>query len=136
RSGGAEYLALPWLLQRQTWSQVPELESTGMGLLMALRDQLTEDGDLSRRVAYIINSRLPELPEPIQFKNTPEQFTAMIESTLAAQLGRQGGEGEFARYLMRLAREDKPERIKQRLRDIFAVAEFFSRNDRAQGGQP
>lgn len=140
RGGGAEHLSLPWLLAKdQTWKTMPELESTSMGLLMALRDQLSKQGEMSRRVAYIVNTWLPQLPDYTQF-NSPEEFSRMIETLLAAQLNRQSKNDEskdnVAKSLMRLADNGKPEQLKDRLRNIFATAEFFARNDRSQGGQP
>lgn len=133
RGGGAEHLSMPWLLPHQQWSAMPELESTSMGLLMDLRDQLAREGELSRRLAYIVNTWLPQLPDSGQFEHDTDAFITMIETTLAAQLGRQGGEANFAHRLMQLVAGGDPACIKQELRNVFAVAEFFARNNRSQG---
>lgn len=134
RGGGAEDLSLKWLLESkgQQWAKMPELESTSMGLLMELRDQLSGKGDLSRRVAYVVNSWLPQLPNATI--DDDKNFVAMIETTLSYQLDRQGGDGRFAAMLIDLAGRNKATTLKENLRGVFAVAEFFAREGRAQQG--
>lgn len=135
RGGGAEHLKMKWLLDQahHTWANMPELESTSMGLLMQLRDALSGQGDLSRRVAYIINTWLPQLPNAE--KDNDDHFVSMIETMLEYQLKRQGGDGNFAKQLVDLVGRNKATQLKENLRNIFAVAEFMAREGRATKGE-
>jgi CRISPR-associated protein Cmr2 len=131
RGGGAEHLELNWLLQgkEQNWEKMPELENTSMGLLLQLRDQLAGQDDLSRRAAFIVNTWLPQLPDP-ESDDDPN-FVNMIETSLQHQLNRQGGDGQFAKHLVSLAGRKSATKMKENLRNIFATAEFFAREGRA-----
>ena len=143
RGGGAEHLQLSWLAENQYWNNIPELESTRMGLLIQLRDQLAAKEGLSRRVAYIVNTWLPQLPDAED--DNDKAFVTMVEILLLYQLKQQGGKeftGEngkaraslFAKQLLDLAGRNNATQLKKNLRGIFATAEFFAREGRG-GGQ-
>ena len=130
RSGGITHLTSRWQLPNQDFST---LAATPMGLLMELKQALTDPG-FSRRVAYLIQTWLPQLPPPEQFTD-PATYAGMLEDNLAFQFQRQGGEAvlgrKLATYAIRASASASSPTTTQRIRDLLTVAEFLARESRA-----
>lgn len=165
RAGGAVEMTGRWLLDQQTWGNVQDfnahlqeetvngelkpqhdapfqLESSRMGLLMQTVALFSQSSELSRKLAYVVQDWLPQLPQ-LEKASPPEQqnqFASRIHTMLAYQLRQQGLKDhpeEIARNLLQIAgavwNGDAwccPHDLTDRLSGALSVAEFLSRAQR------
>ncbi|MER2531678.1 MAG: type III-B CRISPR-associated protein Cas10/Cmr2 [Candidatus Competibacter sp.] len=145
RSGGMVELVSRWF---GDLDPTQGLESTPIGLLLRLREMLANP-QLSRRVAYLAQTWLPQLPPPGEFSDRA-LYEKLLADNLAYQFARQcqGDDKQRAtdlgRGLGKLAvtladSSSKPEEDKSTatdlIRDFLAVAEFLAREGRADTGK-
>ncbi len=146
RSGGMVELVSRWFGDHDP---VQGLENTPIGMLLRLREALANP-QLSRRVAYLAQSWLPQLPPPSEFSD-PALYEKLLADNLAYQFARQCQRKEdkqratdLGRGLGKLAvslagSSSKPEEDKSTatdlIRDFLAVAEFLAREGRADSGK-
>ncbi|MDS4025587.1 MAG: type III-B CRISPR-associated protein Cas10/Cmr2 [Candidatus Contendobacter sp.] len=145
RSGGMVELVSRWF---GDLDPTQGLEGTPIGLLLRLREMLANP-QLSRRVAYLAQSWLPQLPPPGEFSD-PALYAKLLADNLAYQFARQcqGDDKQRAtdlgRGLGKLAvalagSSSKPEEDKSTatdlIRDFLAVAEFLAREGRVDTGK-
>ena len=137
RAGGDLSLTLPWRLsdqcEQRDW---PALADTPMGKLLGLRDALAHPA-LSRRITYIAQQWLPQLPTPAQFDD-PASYRMMLADTLAYQFNRQGGSAAMGVDLaglvmdlwgMEAFKHQSPTAI---LENVLGVTEFLAREGRSR----
>lgn len=147
RSGGMVELVSRWF---GGLDPAQGLESTPIGMLLRLRQALANP-QLSRRVAYLAQDWLPQLPPPGEFKGDPALYEKLLSDNLAYQFARQcqredekqratdlgRGLGKLAVALV--ASSSKPEEDKRTaadlIRDFLAVAEFLAREGRVDSGK-
>ncbi|MCB1795604.1 MAG: type III-B CRISPR-associated protein Cas10/Cmr2 [Candidatus Competibacteraceae bacterium] len=146
RSGGMVKLVSRWF---GDLDPTQGLESTPIGLLLRLREMLANP-QLSRRVAYLAQTWLPQLPPPGEFSD-PALYAKLLAGNLAYQFTRQCQRDDekqrakdLGRGLGKLAvtlagSSSKPEEDKSTatdlIRDFLAVAEFLAREGRADTGK-
>ncbi|MEZ5581387.1 MAG: type III-B CRISPR-associated protein Cas10/Cmr2 [Candidatus Competibacteraceae bacterium] len=132
RSGGAIQFTCPWLLPRDEkghadWSKLAEtnLETTPMGQLIRLRDRFAGN-DFSRRAAYLTHGWLEDMP------NDPSALEAMLAYQFQRQSSQSDKEimGSLGHSLAELARQVKPDKADEFIRDFLSVAEFLAREGR------
>ena len=145
RSGGMVELVSCWF---GDLDPAQGLENTPIGMLLRLREALANP-QLSRRVAYLAQSWLPQLPPPGEFSD-PALYEKLLADNLAYQFARQcqgddkqratdlgRGLGKLAVALAGLS--SKPEEdnstATDTIRDFLAVAEFLAREGRADSGK-
>lgn len=146
RSGGRVELVSRWFGDLEP---AQGLESTPIGMLLRLQEALANP-QLSRRVAYLAQSWLPQLP-PLDEFSDPALYEKLLADNLAYQFARQchgdkdkqratdlgQGLGKLAVALAGLS--SKPEEDKSTatdtIRDFLAVAEFLAREGRAGSGK-
>ncbi len=146
RSGGMVELVNRWF---DGGDPAQGLESTPIGMLLRLHEALANP-QLSRRVAYLAQSWLPQLPPPGEFSDRA-LYEKLLADNLAWQFARQcqrdddkqrakdlgRGLGKLAVALAGLS--SKPEEDKSTatdtIRDFLAVAEFLAREGRAGSGK-
>lgn len=141
RSGGMVELVSRWF---GGLDPAQGLENTPIGMLLRLREALANP-QLSRRVAYLAQSWLPQLPPPGEFSD-PALYKKLLADNLAYQFARQcqGDDKQRATDLGRglgklavtlAASPAKPEEDRGTapdfIRDFLAVAEFLAREGRA-----
>ncbi len=141
RSGGMVELVSHWF---DGLEPAQGLESTPIGMLLRLREALANP-QLSRRVAYLAQSWLPQLPPPGEFSD-PALYEKLLADNLAYQFARQcqGDDKQCATDLGRglgklavtlAASSSRPEEDRGTapdfIRDFLAVAEFLAREGRA-----
>ena len=127
RSGGAMRLTAPWWLERA-------LPTTPIGRLFELRNALSANTELSRRVAYITQTWLPQLPP----ESAVDDYRALLAANLRYQFDRQGQQGAIGDQLAGLAcdlaawhqHRQHPYSAPEWLRDSLGVAEFLARESR------
>ena len=146
RSGGMVELTSRWF----DGGDPPQgLESTPIGMLLRLREALANP-QLSRRVAYLAQSWLPQLPPPGEFSN-PALYEKLLADNLAYQFARQCQRdaekqraADLGRRLGKLAvalagSSSRPEEgqctAADLIRDFLAVAEFLAREGRVDSGK-
>lgn len=146
RSGGMVELIGRWF---GDLDPAQSLESTPIGMLLRLREALANP-HLSRRVAYLAQSWLPQLPPPSEFSD-PTLYEKLLADNLAYQFARQCQKesdkqqaADLGRGLGKLAvalagSSSKPEEDKRTatdiIRDFLAVAEFLAREGRVDTGK-
>ena len=146
RSGGMVELVSRWF---GGLDPAQGLESAPIGMLLRLREALANP-QLSRRVAYLAQSWLPQLPPPSEFSD-PVLYEKLLADNLAYQFARQchGDKDkqratDLGRGLGKLAvkladSSSRPEEDKSTatdtIRDFLAVAEFLAREGRADSGK-
>lgn len=167
RAGGAVNMFGQWLLPHQTWGNVQDfnthlkeetisgelkpqhdkpfqLEDSRMGLLMQLVGLFGHKSDLSRKLAYVVQDWLPQLPQLNQKSTHKEQdsFVRQLQTLLAYQLRQQGLKNadrpeDVAKQLLAISGADFgqesylcPHDLTERLSDVLAVAEFLGRAQR------
>ena len=141
RAGGAVDVNGQWLLAHQTWGDVQDfnanlqqvtidgqlkpqhdkllqIEDSRMGLLMQLVDLFSNKSDLSRKLAYVVQDWLPQLPQLNEQSTNPQkdQFIRQLQTLLAYQLRQQG-----------LKDNDKPEWVARQILEISG-ASFLTEN--------
>ncbi|MDG4554097.1 MAG: type III-B CRISPR-associated protein Cas10/Cmr2 [Candidatus Competibacter sp.] len=147
RSGGMVELVSRWF---GGLDPTQGLESTPIGMLLRLQEALA-NSRLSRRVAYLAQGWLPQLPPPDEFKDNPALYEKLLADNLAYQFARQchgdkdkqratdlgRGLGKLAVALT--ASSSKPEEDKRAapdlIHDFLAVAEFLAREGRMDSGK-
>lgn len=146
RSGGMVELVSRWF---GGLDPAQGLESTPIGMLLRLQEALANP-QLSRRVAYLAQSWLPQLPPPDEFKDDPALYEKLLADNLAYQFARQFhgdkdkkdkqraadlGQGLGKLAVTLAASPTKPEEDRGTapdfIRDFLAVAEFLAREGRA-----
>jgi CRISPR-associated protein Cmr2 len=146
RSGGMVELVSRWF---GGLDPAQGLESTPIGMLPRLREALANP-QLSRRVAYLAQSWLPQLPPPSEFSD-PALYEKLLADNLAYQFARQCQKendkqqaADLGRGLGKLAvalvgSSSKSEEDKRTatdiIRDFLAVAEFLAREGRVDSGK-
>ena len=146
RSGGMVELVSRWF---DGSDPAQGLESTPIGMLLRLREALANP-QLSRRVAYLAQSWLPQLPPPGEFSD-PALYEKLLADNLAYQFARQCQReddkqraADLGRGLGKLAvalagSSSKPEEDQRTatdlIRDFLAVAEFLAREGRVDSGK-
>lgn len=145
RSGGMVELVSRWF---GDFDPAQGLESTPIGMLLRLQEALANP-QLSRRVAYLAQSWLPQLPPPGAFSD-PVLYEKLLADNLAYQFARQcqGDDKQRAidlgRGLGKLAvtlatSSSRPEEDKRTaadlIHDFLAVAEFLAREGRVDSGK-
>lgn len=145
RSGGRVELVSRWF---GNLDPAQDQESTPIGMLLCLREML-DNPQLSRRVAYLAQSWLPQLPPPGEFSD-PVLYEKLLADNLAYQFARQcqGDDKQRAidlgRGLGKLAvdlatsssRSEEDKRTAADLiHDFLAVAEFLAREGRVDSGK-
>ncbi|MFZ1640079.1 MAG: type III-B CRISPR-associated protein Cas10/Cmr2 [Candidatus Contendobacter sp.] len=146
RSGGKVELVSRWFGDLEP---AQGLESTPIGMLLRLREALANP-QLSRRVAYLAQTWLPQLP-PLNEFSDPALYEKLLADNLAYQFARQcqkendkqqaadlgRGLGKLAVALAGLP--SRPEEDKRTatdiIRDFLAVAEFLAREGRVDSGK-
>lgn len=168
RAGGAVAMSGRWLLDRQNWGniqdfnahlqqetingdltpqhdQLLQLEDSRMGLLMQLVNLFSNKSDLSRKLAYVVQDWLPQLPQ-LDDKSTEkdkDQFVSQLQTLLAYQLRQQGLKDAdkpewVARQILEVSGANFqaenactcPDDLTERLANTLAVAEFLGRAQR------
>lgn len=174
RAGGAVSMNGKWLLDDQVWgstldfdvhlkdetlqgdlsqpqSKLFQIESTRMGLLMQLSRLFSVEGELSRKLAYVVQDWLPQLPQLNSDSKQEDciRFAEQVRSMLVYQIGRQKLKPkdnnpltqptEIAKKLLlvvgiRFDEQDQvtaaPREFAERLNDVLAVIEFIGRQER------
>lgn len=140
RSGGSVELISRWF---GGLDPAQELESTPIGMLLRLQRMLANP-QLSRRVAYLAQEWLPQLPPPDEFQNDPALYEKLLTDNLAYQFARQchgdeqqracdlgRGLGKLA-VLLAATAESAVEKSPATniICDFLAVAEFLAREGR------
>lgn len=146
RSGGMVELVSRWF---GDLNPAQGLESTPIGMLLRLREALANP-QLSRRVAYLAQSWLPQLPPPGALSD-PALYEKLLSDNLAYQFARQcqrdaekqraadlgRGLGKLAVALAGLS--TKPEEDQRTaadfIGDFLAVGEFLAREGRVDSGK-
>ncbi len=146
RSGGMVELVGRWF---GGLDPAQGLESTPIGMLLRLREALANP-QLSRRVAYLAQGWLPQLPPSGEFSD-PALYEKLLADNLAYQFARQcqrdddkqrakdlgRGLGKLAVTLA--ASSSRPEEDQRTaadlIRDFLAVAEFLAREGRTDSGK-
>jgi CRISPR-associated protein Cmr2 len=146
RSGGTVELVSRWF---GGLDPAQGLESTPIGMLLRLREALANP-QLSRRVAYLAQDWLPQLPPPGEFGD-PALYEKLLADNLAYQFTRQcqreddkqrakdlgRGLGKLAVALAGLpsgSEEDKRDAT-DIIRDFLAIAEFLAREGRVDSSK-
>jgi len=146
RSGGRVELVSRWF---GGLDPAAGLESTPIGMLLRLQEALANP-QLSRRVAYLAQSWLPQLPTPGEFSD-PALYEKLLADNLAYQFARQCQGDDDKQRAKDLGRElgtlavalaglsSRPEEDKSTatdfIRDFLAIAEFLAREGRADSGK-
>ena len=127
RSGGAIRYTSRWFGENGAPAPI--------ALLLELKQALS-DPAFSRRVVYIAQDWLPQLPEPEHFADL-RSYQDMLEQTLSYQFKRQNkGRDTYRPLAVKLAAHAaiKHEKAIAYLQDCIATAEFLARESRS--GQP
>lgn len=168
RAGGAVAMNGRWLLDHQTWGNVQafnahladekidgtvtnqantpfQLEDSRMGLLMQIVNLFSHKSDLSRKLAYVVQDWLPQLPQlNEQSANTNKHaFVCQLQTLLAYQLRQQGLKDAdkpewIAKQILQVSgatfntenNYNCPHDLTTRLANTLAVAEFLGRAQR------
>lgn len=146
RSGGMVELVSRWF---DSGDPAQGLDSTPIGMLLRLREALANP-QLSRRVAYLAQSWLPQLPSPGEFSDSA-LYEKLLSDNLAYQFARQcQGDNDkqraadLGRGLGKLAvaladSSSRPEEDQRTaadlIRDFLAVGEFLAREGRVDSGK-
>lgn len=174
RAGGAVSMNGKWLLEDQVWDDVQDfdvhlkdqtlqgslsqpraklfqIESTRMGLLMQLSRLFSVEGELSRKLAYVVQDWLPQLPQLSSESNKASciQFAEQVRTMLVYQIGRQKLKPkdsnpltqptEIAKKLLLVTGiqfdeqdhvTDAPHDFADKLNDTLSVMEFIGRQER------
>lgn len=178
RAGGAVSMNGKWLLDQQAWGvvndfdvhlqqqhldgdltkpqqQVFQIESTRMGMLMQLSRLFSIEGELSRKLAYVVQDWLPQLPQLSAESEVKAcaQFAQQVFAMLTYQVNRQKLKekdgnpltqaDEIAKKMLRVAGvvfdenntvASAPYDFADRLNDLLAVVEFIGRQERHAKG--
>ncbi|MER2527622.1 MAG: type III-B CRISPR-associated protein Cas10/Cmr2 [Candidatus Competibacter denitrificans] len=145
RSGGRVELVSRWF---GNLNPAQGLESTPIGMLLRLQRMLANP-QLSRRVAYLAQEWLPQLPPANAFSgDDPGFYEKLLVDNLAYQFARQcqgddpqrardlgRGLGKLAVALTTAGPEPEKHSATDLIRDFLAVAEFLAREGRANSGK-
>ena len=180
RAGGSVDMSGRWLLEHQkTWGNVSDfnghlseekidseltaqhdkpfqIEDSRMGLLLQIVDLFSSESELSRKLAYVVQDwlpQLPQLPHPIKNESTKQYnertgdkqnpFVHQLQTLLAYQLRQQGLKDTdkpewVARQILEISGAtfqtenaySCPHDLTKRLANTLAVAEFLGRAQR------
>ena len=136
RAGGEVEMNGRWLLEHQTWGKVQafnahlqqetiegdltpqydkllQLEDSRMGLLMQLVNLFSNKSDLSRKLSYVVQDWLPQLPQLDEKSSNKDKhaFVSQLQTLLAYQLRQQG-----------LKDADKPEWVARQILEISGAS--------------
>ena len=168
RAGGAVDMNGRWLLEHQTWGNVQafnahlqqetiegdltpqhdkllQLEDSRMGLLMQIVNLFSNKSDLSRKLAYVVQDWLPQLPQLNENSSSKDKhaFVCQLQTLLAYQLRQQGLKDAdkpewIAKQMLQVSgatfntenNYNCPHDLTTRLANTLAVAEFLGRAQR------
>ena len=168
RAGGAVDMNGRWLLEHQTWGNVQafnahlqqetiegdltpqhdkllQLEDSRMGLLMQIVNLFSHKSDLSRKLAYVVQDWLPQLPQLNENSSSKDKhaFVCQLQTLLAYQLRQQGLKDAdkpewIAKQMLQVSgatfntenNYNCPHDLTTRLANTLAVAEFLGRAQR------
>lgn len=174
RAGGAVSMNGKWLLDEQVWGDVTDfdahlqnetlagtlkqqhkrifhIESSRMGLVMRLVAIFGEHSELSRKLAYVVQDWLPQLPQLHAMSNLKEKaaYVQQLKTLLSYQLKQQGLKVDDSNPLLRPASvatdivniagasfnvegelQGCPTDLAKRITDVLAVTEFLGRENR------
>lgn len=174
RAGGAVSMSGKWLLDEQVWGDVKDfdahlqnetlagnitqqhkklfhIESSRMGLIMRLVDVFGKYSELSRKLAYVVQDWLPQLPQLHADSSHAEKaaYVEQLNALLSYQLKQQGLKADESNPMLRPKQVSKdilniagasfddsgefqgcPTDLAKRVMDALSVTEFLGRENR------